>query len=72
MFWTSPELLRDVCPPEGGTHKGDIYSFAVILQEIIYRTPPYEACNESVIVPKGIFLIKYLFTSLYLSSVKSN
>ena len=54
MFWTAPELLRDTSrETQGGTHKGDVYSFAIVLQEILYRTPPFEACNETSMVPKG-------------------
>ncbi|VDM36153.1 unnamed protein product [Hydatigera taeniaeformis] len=38
-MWTAPELLRQY-PNQGdlrGTYKGDIYSFAIVSQEIIYR-----------------------------------
>ena len=36
-LWTAPELLRLHNPPPGGTQKGDVYSFAIICQEIISR-----------------------------------
>ncbi|XP_054710522.1 atrial natriuretic peptide receptor 2-like [Uloborus diversus] len=40
-LWKAPELLRlPLCPPEG-TSKGDVYSFAIILQEIIMRNEPF-------------------------------
>lgn len=34
-LWTAPELLNN--PNEEVTQKGDVYSFAIICQEIIYR-----------------------------------
>ncbi|XP_065513802.1 retinal guanylyl cyclase 2 [Caloenas nicobarica] len=41
LLWTAPELLRDPDMHRKGTFKGDIYSFAIILQEVIVRGPPY-------------------------------
>ncbi|ELU07786.1 hypothetical protein CAPTEDRAFT_103278 [Capitella teleta] len=43
MLWTSPELLRlnRSQRPAAGTQKGDVYSFAIVLQEVIYRALPY-------------------------------
>ncbi|KAM6093570.1 retinal guanylyl cyclase 2 [Chlamydotis macqueenii] len=41
LLWTAPELLRDPDMCRKGTFKGDIYSFAIILQEVIVRGPPY-------------------------------
>ena len=50
MLWTAPELLRMNDPPPNGTPAGDIYSFAIIMQEIIERGPPYCNCR---LTPKG-------------------
>ncbi|CAM1295059.1 NPR2 (predicted) [Pycnogonum litorale] len=36
-LWTSPELLRNPSPPPEGTQKGDVYSFAIIVHEIVFR-----------------------------------
>ena len=40
LLWTAPEFLRST--DEKGSQKGDVYSFAIILQEIILRTGPYD------------------------------
>ncbi|XP_069611163.1 guanylate cyclase 2G-like [Ranitomeya imitator] len=36
LYWTSPELLRLERFPCQGTQKGDVYSFALIMRELIY------------------------------------
>lgn len=41
LFWTAPEFLRDPASSRRGTYKGDVYSFAIILQEVVVRGPPY-------------------------------
>jgi len=41
QLWTAPELLRMRTRPINGTQKADVYSFAIILQEIIFRAAPY-------------------------------
>ncbi|XP_037533689.1 retinal guanylyl cyclase 2-like [Nematolebias whitei] len=41
LFWTAPEFLRDLQNHHKGTYKGDVYSFAIILQEVVVRGPPY-------------------------------
>ncbi|XP_037283872.2 atrial natriuretic peptide receptor 1 [Rhipicephalus microplus] len=40
LLWTAPEHLREEIP--GGSVKGDVYSFAIILQEILTRSGPFE------------------------------
>ncbi|XP_071762857.2 guanylate cyclase 2G [Centroberyx gerrardi] len=61
MYWTAPELLRQVSPPFNGTPKGDVYSFAIIMRELLYSsdTGPYHDIN---LEPKEI--IKQLRTPL--------
>ncbi|KAG7496071.1 retinal guanylyl cyclase 2-like [Solea senegalensis] len=39
LLWTAPELLRN--PVRGGSFAGDVFSFSIIVQEVISRTPPY-------------------------------
>ncbi|KAM7399604.1 hypothetical protein PAMP_018868 [Pampus punctatissimus] len=41
LFWTAPEFLRDLANFRKGTYKGDVYSFSIILQEVVVRGPPY-------------------------------
>lgn len=49
QLWRSPELLET--PIGQGTQKGDIYAFAIIINEILMRETPYESHDLS---PKEI------------------
>ncbi|OTF80151.1 Guanylate cyclase-like protein, partial [Euroglyphus maynei] len=46
LFWTAPEHLRSPEPYNCGSQKGDIYSFGIILQEVITRCEPFESSTE--------------------------
>eukprot|EP00062_Callorhinchus_milii_P001182 gi/632936239/ref/XP_007893106.1/ PREDICTED: retinal guanylyl cyclase 2 [Callorhinchus milii] len=41
FLWTAPEILRKLNPFHNGTKKGDVYSFSIIMQEVVVRGPPY-------------------------------
>jgi serine/threonine protein kinase len=50
LLWRAPELLRTPMPPNG-TSKGDIYSFAILLQQLAQRRGPFERLdNESGLI----------------------
>ncbi|PIK55731.1 putative atrial natriuretic peptide receptor 1-like [Apostichopus japonicus] len=46
MAWTSPELLRQELPVKGSV-KGDVYSFGIMIHEIMTRTIPYSNFQTS-------------------------
>ncbi|XP_034830780.2 guanylate cyclase 32E [Maniola hyperantus] len=45
MLWRAPELLRDPTPLPRGSQKGDVYSFGIILYEILGRNGPWGDTN---------------------------
>uniref|UniRef100_A0A8C2H5V6 Guanylate cyclase n=1 Tax=Cyprinus carpio TaxID=7962 RepID=A0A8C2H5V6_CYPCA len=61
MYYTAPEFLREVYYPFNGTQKGDVFSFAIIMRELMYSTEvgPY---HDVHLEPKEI--IKLLRTPL--------
>ncbi|OQV16420.1 Atrial natriuretic peptide receptor 1 [Hypsibius exemplaris] len=58
LFWRAPELLRVMMPPAGTQAKGDMYSYAVILQQIIMRSPPFRSHdhNKNMLSDKELLL----------------
>ncbi|PAA72669.1 hypothetical protein BOX15_Mlig001010g1 [Macrostomum lignano] len=53
-LWTAPELLRLPNPPFEGTKEGDVYSFAIISQEVIYRKGVFFLSDSDFIEPQDI------------------
>lgn len=71
MYWRAPELLRQAGLLTNGTPKGDIYSFAIILWELMYNSKagPYHDLNlepkgEAEILETGHRPITFTFTPL--------
>ena len=56
LLWTAPELLRQQSPPPYGSQPGDVFSFAIILQELLFHTSPYFSTE---LTPKGVFSNKF-------------
>ena len=53
MMWTAPELMRlGKEAPVRGTQKGDVYSFAIICQELLTRSGPFDMSYYNT-EPKG-------------------
>lgn len=52
LYWIAPELLREVNLPFNGTQKADVFSFAIVMRELIYSTEvgPY---HDIQLDPKG-------------------
>ena len=47
LLWTAPELLHlGDKAPSGGTDKGDVYGFGIMLQEILFRNTPFYDSEE--------------------------
>lgn len=59
-MWTAPELLRNVNSPQG-SQKGDVYSFALILHEMLYRRGAFYRNDEITLGPDGWLFLKLKF-----------
>ncbi|KAK7910461.1 hypothetical protein WMY93_015145 [Mugilogobius chulae] len=52
LLWTAPEILRSGQPGLHGTQCGDVFSFAIIMQEVVVRGAPYcmlDLCSAEII-----------------------
>ena len=57
LLWTAPEFLRMDNPPLEGSQSGDIYSFSIIVSEILSRDLAFASHNK---IPTGYFSFMYL------------
>ncbi|KAJ9591048.1 hypothetical protein L9F63_027744, partial [Diploptera punctata] len=61
LLWTAPELLRNSSLRKTGTQPGDVYSFGIIMQEVVVRGEPFCMLSLSpedklIIFKKGLTL----------------
>ncbi|XP_035221552.1 atrial natriuretic peptide receptor 1-like [Stegodyphus dumicola] len=54
LLWTAPEHLRRKYPRLEGSKKGDVYSFAIVLQEVVTRRGPFEPAENAGLHPSYI------------------
>lgn len=62
-LWRSPELLRLNDPPARGTQKGDVYSFGIVLFEIIGRNGPWGVTSLSNESKQSVCFSKFSLSS---------
>jgi len=65
LLWTAPEILRND-ELQAGSHKADVYSFAIIMQEVIVRSYPFEMLDRSY---DGLFNVHFTLLLLCAFSV---
>ena len=74
MLWTAPEILIESNKASGAfvprTQKGDVYSFAIICQEMLYRNGTFFVSEENQPPPAGLiyFIVRFLVFFLALGS----
>jgi len=61
LLWTAPELLRMSNPPLNGTQKADVYSFAIIAQQIVFKAAPFFIDDISPECTDIIWLLHFLY-----------
>lgn len=65
LLWVAPELLAEhVTNLIPATQKGDVYSFAIVLEEIVVRGGPYEFVKNDLTTQGKLFLVIMYNTSI--------
>ncbi len=69
-LWISPELLRipDENRPKYGTQAGDVYSYGIILQELILKGSPFANELEQLPVEGIVCLVLCIYSEMAASS----
>lgn len=66
FLWTAPELLRLEYPPPNGSQKGDVFSFAIIVHEIVTRQGPWanqiDPTTLQPLTPRGEYFERITLT----------
>ncbi|KAK3523212.1 hypothetical protein QTP86_022935 [Hemibagrus guttatus] len=57
LLWRAPEILRQPVSANG-TQKGDVYSFGIIAQEVVYRRGPFYIPNSPLKAREIVDLVK--------------
>jgi hypothetical protein len=60
LLWTAPELLRNPSLRKTGTQPADVYSFGIIMQEVVVRGEPFCMLSLS---PEGTSSLIHLDTT---------
>lgn len=69
LLWIAPELLQlTITPGSTATQKGDVYSFAIILEEIVVRGGPYEIAR-TFMTAQEVRFISFLFFKCNFSAI---
>jgi len=69
LLWIAPELLPlTITPGSTATQKGDVYSFAIILEEIVVRGGPYEI-TRTFMTAQEVWSISFFFFNSNFSAI---
>jgi len=62
LLWTAPELLRNPALRKTGTQPADVYSFGIIMQEVVVRGEPF--CMLSLSPEGTVVTVEWIIPSL--------